>query len=141
MNLIFTGAAADASAQTGGQGSMLMLIVWIVIFFVIMYFMMIRPQRKEQKKKEMMLNEMAEGDTVLTTSGFYGTLIDIADDTVVVEFGNNKNCRIPMQREAVAAVEKPEDSVKEAVEDKREEKKEEKKKKSLFAKKDSKEEA
>ena len=140
MNLIFTGAAADASAQTGGQGSMLMLIVWIVIFFVIMYFMMIRPQRKEQKKKEMMLNEMAVGDTVLTTSGFYGTLIDIADDTVV-EFGNNKNCRIPMQREAVAAVEKPEDSVKEAVEDKREEKKEEKKKKSLFAKKDSKEEA
>lgn len=37
-----------------------------------------------------MLSEVAVGDTVLTTSGFYGTIIDIVDDTVIVEFGNNK---------------------------------------------------
>ena len=42
-----------------------------------MYFLMIRPQKKEQKKKELMLKEVATGDTVLTTSGFYGTVIDI----------------------------------------------------------------
>ena len=51
------------------------------------------------------------GDTVLTTSGFYGTVIDIADDTVIVEFGNNKNCRIPMQKAAISAVEKPEEAM------------------------------
>ena len=56
---------------------------------------------------------MAVGDTVLTTSGFYGTLIDITDDTVIVEFGNNKNCRIPMQRAAIAQIEKAEDAVEE----------------------------
>lgn len=100
----------DATAEAGG-GSMLMMIVWLVIFFVIMYFLMIRPQKKEQKKKDLMLSELAVGDTVLTTSGFYGTVIDLADDTVIVEFGNNKNCRIPMQREAIAAVEKPEAAV------------------------------
>ena len=54
-----------------------------------------------------MLAELAVGDTVLTTSGFYGVIIDISDDTVIVEFGSNKNCRIPMQKDAVAAVEKP----------------------------------
>ena len=64
----------------------------------------------EEKKKALMLNELAVGDTVLTTSGFYGTIIDIADDTVIVEFGNNRNCRIPMQKAAVAVVEKPEDA-------------------------------
>ena len=32
-----------------------------------------------------MLSELATGDTVLTTSGFYGTVIDITDDTVIVE--------------------------------------------------------
>ncbi len=53
-----------------------------------------------------MIASLAVGDTVLTTSGFYGVLIDIADDTVIVEFGSNKNCRIPMQKDAVAAVEK-----------------------------------
>ena len=47
---------------------------------------------------------------MLTTSGFYGTIIDISGDTVIVEFGNNRNCRIPMQKAAVAMVEKPEDA-------------------------------
>ena len=97
--------------QSTGFGSTFGLVVWLVILFVAMYFMMIRPQKKEQQKKDLMLSEVAVGDTVLTTSGFYGTVIDIDDDTVIVEFGSNKNCRIPMQKVAIAAVEKPEDSV------------------------------
>jgi preprotein translocase subunit YajC len=87
---------------------MIGMIVWLVVIFGVMYFMMIRPQKKEQKAKELMLSEVAVGDTVLTTSGFYGTIIDIVDDTVIVEFGSNKNCRIPMQKAAIADVEKPE---------------------------------
>ena len=47
------------------------------------------------------------GDCVLTTGGFIGIVIDITDDTVIVEFGNNKNCRIPMEKSAIARVEKP----------------------------------
>jgi len=98
-------------AQAMGTGDMFAsTILPMVILFAAMYFMMIRPQQKEQKKKDLMLNELAVGDTVLTTSGFYGTIIDIADDTVIVEFGNNRNCRIPMQKAAVAMVEKPEDA-------------------------------
>lgn len=92
-----------ANANVGGTVGML---VWLVVLFGIMYFLMIRPQKKEQKRKELMLSEVATGDTVLTTSGFYGTIIDIQDDTVIVEFGNNKNCRIPMQKAAIADVEK-----------------------------------
>lgn len=95
-------------AAEGAAGSMAGMLIWMVVLFAIMYFMMIRPQQKEQKKKDIMLSELALGDTVLTTSGFYGTIIDIADDTVIVEFGNNRNCRIPMQKAAVAMVEKPE---------------------------------
>ena len=85
-------------------------ILPMVLLFGCMYFMMIRPQQKEEKKKAQMLSELAVGDTVLTTSGFYGTIIDISDDTLIVEFGNNRNCRIPMQKAAVAMVEKPEDA-------------------------------
>ena len=65
-----------------------------------------RPQKKEQKRVQAMINEMEVGDTVLTTSGFYGVLIDISDEDVIVEFGSNKNCRIPMQKAAIAQVEK-----------------------------------
>ena len=65
-----------------------------------------RPQKKEQKRVQAMINEMEVGDTVLTTGGFYGVLIDISDEDVIVEFGSNKNCRIPMQKAAIAQVEK-----------------------------------
>lgn len=99
--------ATDAAGGAAGMGSMLLSMV---VLFAVMYFFMIRPQQKEQKKKTAMLSELAVGDTVLTTSGFYGTVIDIADDTVIVEFGSNKNCRIPMQKAAIAAVEKPEEA-------------------------------
>ena len=99
-----TTTGADAS------GSLLATFLPMILLFVFMYFIMIRPQQKEEKKKALMLSELAVGDTVLTTSGFYGTIIDIADDTVIVEFGNNRNCRIPMQKAAVAMVEKPEDA-------------------------------
>ena len=91
-------------ANLGGNG--LYTIIMIVALFAIMYFMMIRPQQKETKRKNAMLADMAVGDTVLTTSGFYGILIDISEDTVIVEFGNNKNCRIPMQKSCIAEVEK-----------------------------------
>ena len=94
------------AASGAGAGSMIGMILWLVIIFGIMYFIMIRPQKKEQKKKELMLSEVAVGDTVVTISGFYGTIIDIVDDTVIVEFGNNKNCRIPMQKAAISEVEK-----------------------------------
>ena len=102
---------ATTTAANSGVMSTGMLIMWLVIMFGMMYFLMIRPQKKEQKKLQAMLNDLAVGDAVVTTSGFYGVVIDITDDDVIVEFGNNKNCRIPMQKAAIAAIEKPEEAV------------------------------
>ena len=84
----------------------LMIVGYIVIFGALMYFVAIRPQKKEQKKQQELMNSMETGDSVLTTSGFYGVVIDITDDTVIVEFGSNKNCRIPMQKSAIVQIEK-----------------------------------
>ena len=94
------------AAEAGG--SMLGMILSMGILFAFMYFVMMRPQQKEQKRKEAMLAALEVGDTVLTTSGFYGTIIDISGDTVIIEFGSNRNCRIPMQKQAIVQVEKPE---------------------------------
>ena len=83
------------------------IVIYVVLFGGLWWFMM-RPQKKEQKRIQAMLADMEIGDTALTTSGFYGVIIDITDDDVIVEFGNNKNCRIPMQKAAIIQVEKPE---------------------------------
>ena len=99
------------ATTTAGSGVMStgMLIMWLVIMFGMMYFLMIRPQKKEQKKLQAMLNDLAVGDAVITTSGFYGVVIDITDDDVIVEFGNNKNCRIPMKKDAIVEIQKAEE--------------------------------
>ena len=103
MNVLSSGA---------GMG-MMGTIIWIAVLLVFIFVFMLRPQKKEQARRNEMMAKMAVGDTVLTSSGIYGTLIDITDDTVIVEFGNNKNCRIPMQRAAIAQIEKADDAVEE----------------------------
>ena len=83
-------------------------VVYAAFLIGLMYFVAIRPQNKEKKKMAELLASVAVGDTVLTSSGFYGVVIDMTDDPVIVEFGSNKNCRIPMQKAAIVQVEKPE---------------------------------
>ena len=98
---------ADAAPQGGGTW---VLLVYVAVIGAMMYFMIIKPQKKQKKQQQELMASMAIGDSVLTTAGFYGIIIDMTDDTVIVEFGNNKNCRIPMQKQAIVQIEKPADA-------------------------------
>ena len=93
-------------ATSGGAMGWEVIILYVVVIGAFMYFAAIRPQKKEQKRVNAMLANMEVGDAVVTTSGFYGVLIDITEDDVIVEFGSNRNCRIPMKKAAIAEVEK-----------------------------------
>ena len=104
MGLLLTEAQANTTSIVS------MIVVYAAVIGVF-YFLFMRPQRKEQKQKAQTLAALAVGDSVRTTGGFIGTVIDINDDMVIVEFGNNKNCRIPMVKEVIVEVEKPEDAV------------------------------
>lgn len=98
----------NAGAQGGDMGGLIsMMVIWVVVIGGMMYFMNIKPQKKEQKRMAELLASLELGDSILTTSGFYGVVIDITDQIVVVEFGSNKNCRIPMKKTAIVSVEKP----------------------------------
>lgn len=106
MNLLMT--VTDAQAAAAGE-AVVSPIVWILYFGVligIFYFLFYRPQKKEQKRRTALVNSVEVGDSVLTTSGFYGIIIDVTDEDVIVEFGNNKNCRIPMKKSAIEQIEK-----------------------------------
>lgn len=101
------GILLTEEAAVPAGGGILITVLYMVLIFGAMYFILLRPQKKEQKRMAAMLAELAVGDSVLTNSGFYGIVIDITDDTVIIEFGNNKNCRIPMQKSAISQIEKP----------------------------------
>ena len=96
------------AAQSSSGTSWVILIVVYAVIFGGFYMIFMRPQKKEQKRVQAMLSDMAVGDSIVTTSGFYGVIIDMTEEDVIVEFGNNKNCRIPMRKQAIAEVEKAE---------------------------------
>ena len=80
-------ASGSAAALIGTLG-------YVLIFVAGFYFLLVRPQKKQQAQLKARQESVAIGDSVLTTAGFYGVVIGVEDDTVVVAFGNNKNCKI-----------------------------------------------
>ena len=110
MGILLTETETAAAGNT--TGSLIMMVLVYGIFFLAMWFFFFRPQSKEKKRMAAMLSSLTIGDCVLTTSGFYGIVIDISDEdnTVIVEFGNNKNCRIPMEKSAISRVEKADEN-------------------------------
>lgn len=100
------GILLEGQEMAAGGMSLVSIVLLYAVLFGVLWFFFMRPQKKEQKRVASMLASLENGDCVLTTSGFYGIVIDISDDTVIVEFGNNKNCRIPMEKSAIKSVEK-----------------------------------
>lgn len=102
MSLI---SVLGSGGAAGGTSLITMILLYAVIIGVFWFFA-IRPQKKQQKDHDLLVATLEVGDSILTTSGFYGVVIDITDDVVVVEFGNNKNCRIPMKKDNIVEIDK-----------------------------------
>ncbi|MDR3239868.1 MAG: preprotein translocase subunit YajC [Clostridiales bacterium] len=107
------GAAADTAVQAADTGSassgynpIIMVLVWVAVIAVL-YFVSIRPQSKREKKLKEMQDTIKPGDNVVTTSGFYGTVIDLGEDCFVVEFGTNRGVRIPVRMYDITGVKTP----------------------------------
>lgn len=106
------GAVALLAEETAASSPLGMIAPFALYaaIIAIFYFLIFHPQRKEQQRKARTISALAVGDSVRTTSGFVGVVIDISDEMVIVEFGS-KNCRIAMYKDAIAEVEKPEDAI------------------------------
>ena len=103
MGILLT--ESEAAAAGAGTSMIVMLLVYAVLIGAMWFFFM-RPQKKEQKRVAAMLSNLETGACVLPTSGINGIINDITDASVIIEFGNNKNCRIPMEKSAISKVEK-----------------------------------
>ena len=94
-------AAASQPASGGGAMSGIIMVLYIVVIFGLMYFIAIKPQKKREKELQDMQNELKVGDWIMTSSGFYGKIMEIYDKNVIVEFGLNKGIRIPVAKSEI----------------------------------------
>ena len=58
--------------------------------------------KKKQKQQQSLLDALKKGDKVVTTSGIWGTIINIGKETVTLQIADNT--KIKMQRDNVSRV-------------------------------------
>ena len=89
---------------TSGTSSMIFMLV---AMFVIFYFFIIRPENKKKKKTDEMRNSLALGDEITTIGGMTGKLVQITEDTVTFETGEDR-VRIQIKKWGISTTAKME---------------------------------
>ena len=93
------GGAPGGQAAGGGDWG---FIITMVIIFVIFYILLISPQQIKQKELQAMLNNLAYGDTIMTTGGIHGKITGLTDAVITLEIADK--VRIKVARSAIGAV-------------------------------------
>ena len=71
-----------------------MSILLIVGLIAIFYFMLIRPQQKRMRQQTELMGNLHTGDDVMTSSGIYGTVSEIEEETVLLEISEDVEIRV-----------------------------------------------
>jgi preprotein translocase subunit YajC len=92
------GGVPGGGGGAGGMSSFLPLILMFVVF----YFLLIWPQQKKAKAHRQVLANLQKGETVVTSSGIYGTITGLTDTVVTLEIA--EKVRIKVTRSSIAGV-------------------------------------
>ncbi len=92
LDLAFAMAPPSDGADSGG--GLLALLPPMIMMFMIFYFVLIRPQKKKQDEARKMIDELKEGDTVVTLSGIHGTVKKLKEDTIMLQIADNVRIKI-----------------------------------------------
>lgn len=85
---------AQPAAEGAAQPNPIMTFLPLILIIVVFYFFMIRPQMKKQKEIAAFRNSLQKGDKVVTTGGIYGKILEIKDNTVLLQVDDNVKLRV-----------------------------------------------
>ncbi len=81
-------------AQASQQPSAIVQLMPMVLIFLVFYVVWFMPLRKKQKALDEMVDKLSKGDNVITNGGFYGKVIKVDGDVVVLELADNVRVRV-----------------------------------------------
>ena len=99
MPIIFLDALSGENPGSSVITTVIMLVAMIAIF----YFLMYRPQKKQEKETKDMRDGLKEGDEITTIGGIIGKIIQIKEETVLIETSGDKT-KIRLHKSAVKSV-------------------------------------
>ena len=77
-------------------------LLLLAVTFGLMYALLIRPQQKRVREQQALVRETEVGDEVMTSSGIYGIVTELEDDTLLIEVAEGIEMR--MARGAVSRI-------------------------------------
>ena len=83
--------AAPAAGEAPGALASIVSFLPIILIFVVFYFMLIRPQKKREKAVQEMRSRIEVGDEIVTVGGIIGRVVNLKDDTLVLETGTDRS--------------------------------------------------
>jgi preprotein translocase subunit YajC len=69
---------------------------------IVFYFMMVLPNNRKQKRITEMLQNLKNGDKVITNAGIYGTIVGLEPDAVQLRVADQ--VKIKVARSAIAGL-------------------------------------
>ncbi len=85
-------------AAPGGSGAV-MQIVMMVGIIAVFYFFMIRPQQKKAKDQRVMIENLKEGDSVVTIGGLHGKVYSVEEATITLAL--DKGIKLTFEKSAI----------------------------------------
>ncbi len=95
----------QAWAQAGGQANAFTIFLPLIVIFVLFYFLLIRPQQKRAKEHKKMVDELAEGQEVVTAGGVLGKVASVNNDWITLEVSDGVSLKV--QRGTISVVVPP----------------------------------
>jgi preprotein translocase subunit YajC len=102
---MFLTAAADSASTGATGGTMWTSLIMLAVLGVVFYFFIIRPQKKQEKETTALRNSLSIGDEVTTIGGIIGRVINVKDDTFVLETTRDRT-RIRFERAALKRIDR-----------------------------------
>lgn len=93
-------AFAQTADKPVPQANMFDFLIPVLIIFAVFYFVVFRPQQRKMKEHKAFLDNLKPGDEVVTSSGIFGKIVNIAENFVLLEIA--KDVRIKIEKAAIS---------------------------------------
>ncbi len=98
MSFFISDALAQSAVQDPGMAGLIFPVAILAVF----YFLFIRPQQKRSKEHKNMVSALNKGAEIVTNGGLLGKVVDIDENFVRIEVGDNTFVQI--QRDAISSL-------------------------------------
>ena len=86
-------------ADAGANGAIMQIVMMVGIIGVF-YFFMIRPQQKKAKDQRTMIDQLKEGDNVVTIGGLHGIVYSVSDTTITLNL--DKGVKLTFEKSSIS---------------------------------------